>query len=70
MKEVDVTSLVDFDWPDGESLPLTKCICGSKWSAWSGPILSVDREWTTECSECGRKFYWKFSARVLEVLDG
>lgn len=63
----DVTDAVQFGEIDGEALPLSKCVCGAKWHPWDGPILSVYADDPTECLNCGRKFYFTNTIRVLEV---
>ncbi|KKM40390.1 hypothetical protein LCGC14_1563890 [marine sediment metagenome] len=67
--EIDVTAEVDFGWNDDETLPLTKCVCGEKWGAWSGPLLGIEKDYPTECPNCGRKLYWTTRIRVLEITD-
>jgi hypothetical protein len=65
----DVTAQVDFGLNDDEILPLTKCVCGAKWSMWGGPYLSIYRDTPYGCPECGRKMYFRISIRVFEVKD-
>lgn len=67
MKIKEVTSLVEWDFPDGEDLPLLRCICGATWKPWQGPILSIYEEAPTECLNCGRSFFWKMRVEVFEI---
>ena len=71
MTQTDVTDSVDFDFGsiDGELLPLTKCVCGAKWSPWSGPGISIYEDSPNACPECGRKFYFAACIKVYEVHD-
>ncbi len=66
MKITDVTELVNFDYNDGECLPLTRCICGQEFASWDF-ILSVYPDTPRDCSSCGRKFY--FDVRIFQVED-
>lgn len=65
---LDVTDAVEFSNNDDECLPLTKCICGAKWSPWSGPILSIYDDSPTECPQCRRRFIFHLGIRVKQVL--
>ena len=62
----DVTERVDFSENDGESLPLTKCVCGEKFSPWD-QVLGVYRDHPWECPKCGAKLYFTFTIRVFQV---
>ena len=68
-ESVDVTAQVDFQFNDDESLPLTKCVCGVKVSAWTYEyVIGIERDHPTVMPCCGRKLYWTSSIRVREAL--
>jgi len=69
MSKRDVTDLMDFNFPDDEVMPLTGCLCGAKWPAWSGPYISIYEDTPYACPECGRKFYWQARYTIWEVVD-
>ena len=57
--------------PDDESLPLTRCVCGTTFSAWRGPILSVYPDHPTMMPCCGRRLWWSQVIMVHEArLEG
>lgn len=62
----DVTTLVKFQENDGESLPLTQCVCGKKFDAWDF-ILGVYQDNPTRCKDCGREFFFSVEIRVYQV---
>lgn len=62
----DVTLLVDFQSPDDESLPLTRCACGRTYPAWDA-ILGIYPEHADPMPCCGRRLYFQQATRVLEV---
>ncbi len=62
----DVTHLVSFSDNDGESLPLTRCVCGKEFAAWDF-ILSIYPDMARECPACGRKLYFDYSITVYEI---
>lgn len=64
----DVTAQVDFTDNDGETLPLTKCVCGAKFPAWE-EILSIYPEHPWACPRCGAKLYFSVGIRVFQI-DG
>ena len=64
----DITEQVDFDLPDGECLPLLKCVCGKRFQYWDC-IIHMDRDFAHKCDECGRQLYFRNSIRVYEVVD-
>ena len=59
----DVTAEVRTGEIDGESLPVTRCLCGMEWEAWEGPILSVYGDDPYECPECHVKLF--FSNQII-----
>jgi hypothetical protein len=69
-KKVDVTSKIEFSWNDEECLPITRCICGIKFSAWDF-IISIydDDTLLNHCPNCGRAFYFRIDIRIIEVTD-
>jgi DNA-directed RNA polymerase subunit RPC12/RpoP len=64
----NVTDKVDFDWADGESLPITKCVCGAEFKTWDFHI-SIYQEDATKCPKCSRKLFWKPFVQVWEVIE-
>jgi len=68
MPDKDVTPQVSFAEIDGESLPLTKCVCGEQFVPWEF-IISIYREGANDCRKCGRKLYFRASIKVYEVLE-
>jgi len=63
----DVTKSIRCDLNDGDSLPLTKCVCGQEYMGWVF-VLHSDRNDPTTC-RCGRKLYFQCQVRVFEVVD-
>jgi len=66
--EKDVTGKVNFSFPDDESLPITKCVCGRTFGLWNF-IINMDKESPVECPECGRKLYFESEIRVYEITE-
>lgn len=62
----DVTGKVNFDFNDGDSLPITKCVCGYPFKSWTF-ILSNDKDDPNECPHCQRKLFFKNEIKVYEV---
>lgn len=62
----DVTELVEFDLNDDEALPLTQCVCGAKFPAWTHTI-TVYRDGGKKCPNCGRCLYFTIGIRVYEI---
>lgn len=60
----DITESVEFDFNDGECLPLTKCICGKIYPHWDF-ILGMGKDSATKC-ECGRELYFEIEIRIYE----
>jgi hypothetical protein len=67
-KIVNVTKKVDFENNDDECLPITKCACGVKFSAWSF-YISIYEDDPAVCPICGRKFYFRNGIQVYEVIE-
>ena len=62
----DVTDKVDFQNPDDEVLPLTRCICGAAFKPWD-EIVSIYRDNPWVCPTCGAKLIFSNSVRVYQV---
>ena len=62
----EVTDLVDFDYPDGECLPITKCVCGAKYNLWE-EILSIYSEDAWKCPNCGISLYFRNQIYIYSV---
>lgn len=65
MKE-DVTSQVEFQNNDDESLPITRCVCGEKFSAWYR-TLSIYEEGPWECPKCGVRLMFSCGITVYRI---
>lgn len=68
IKTRDVTEFVDFNSPDDECLPVTRCLCGKEFPIWDF-VISIYPDMADGCSNCGKKLYFRNSVRVFEVLD-
>ena len=68
MKTKDVTSQVDFQNNDDECLPITKCVCGKEFSAWSF-MISIYEDGAYACPKCGAKLFFRLGIRVFQVED-
>ena len=68
MKKIDVTNLVEYEGPDDECLPITKCVCGQKFRAWDF-IISIYKEDPYECPKCGAKLYFANSIHVYQTVE-
>lgn len=71
MKAVNVTPLVDFQLPDDEALPLTKCLCGLKFKAWDFIVPMYDDDGTeinvATCPNCGARLFFKYDISVYNL---
>ena len=65
----DVTDQVEFGWNDDECMPITKCVCGSKFDMWNH-IISIYEEDPYKCPECRVGLYFRSAIRVYKVTDG
>ncbi len=68
MKTIDVTDQVHYTWPDDESLPITKCVCGATFPAWEFTI-SIYADQAYQCPNCGRKLFYRNAIKVFEVQE-
>ena len=62
----DVTAQVDFGNSDDECLPITKCVCGTKFGHWDF-VISIYKDDPYECPECGAKLYFRNAVKVYQV---
>lgn len=71
MKLTEVTNDMDFDWSDGERLPITKCKCGKTFEGWEFTIGIEDGEHSRsgKCPNCGCHFVWENIVRIYEIED-
>ena len=70
MSGIDVTSQVEFGPVDDEFLPITRCVCGATFPAWTYSISIYDEPGLlTPCPKCGRRLYFAASVRVYEYRD-
>jgi len=68
MSNKDVTNQISFGESDGESLSITKCVCGEKFEIWDFSISIYD-DLPTSCPKCGREFFWRQLVTVFEVVS-
>ena len=70
MSGIDVTDRVEFGPVDGESLRITRCVCGATFPAWTYHINIYDEvEWMEPCPKCHRRLYFTTNVRVYEYRD-
>ncbi len=62
----DVTKLVEFGNNDDETLPIKKCVCGTKFPEWSF-YISIYPDHAEPCPNCGRKLYFQNTIVVWEI---
>lgn len=67
MTSTEVTQQVEFSNPDDELLSIRKCICGESFAPWEFIISTCDDDINGACPKCGRKYFFKFSAKVYQV---
>lgn len=65
MKDINVTKRVKFSDNDGESLPITRCVCGEEFHPWHY-YINIDPETSNRCPKCGKKLYFKAVITVYE----
>ena len=68
-KITDVSNQFQTDCSDGESLPVTRCMCGAHFCGWGDFVLDTDSYYPKPCPLCGRKFYWRPNPRIYMVED-
>ena len=61
-----MTDDYQFDLPDDESLPLTRCACGQGFARWQ-MVLGMDRTNPTQCPNCSRWLWWSLVITIHEV---
>ena len=61
----DITDEVEFDLPDDEHLPFTRCACGHRFKPWNF-IIGVERDYPKPCPNCGRELYFTIRIKVYE----
>lgn len=64
--DLDVTNQIEYADIEGDSLSITKCVCGKEYKSWDF-ILHTDRDWAAECYHCHRKFYFRDTVQVFEI---
>jgi DNA-directed RNA polymerase subunit RPC12/RpoP len=62
----DVTSLVSVGDIDGESLPLTKCVCGEPFGYWD-QVISIYPEHPWACPKCGVRLIFSTGIRIFKI---
>ena len=63
---LDVTSLVVAEEPDGDCLPLIKCLCGTEFKPWDF-VISYDIDDSPRCHVCRRRFVFNLQILIYEV---
>lgn len=66
---LDVSNDFEIGSVDDESLPVTRCACGCEFKGWSDYVLSIYEDTPHECPKCHRKFFFRNSIRIYEVID-
>jgi predicted RNA-binding Zn-ribbon protein involved in translation (DUF1610 family) len=66
MMPTDVTDKIDSGEIDGECLPITKCVCGEKFDAWS-QVLSIYPGDPWVCPNCGVKLIFRCDITVYQL---
>lgn len=67
-KFIDVTKDLDWNNPDDECLPVTKCVCGAEFSPWKF-FISIYDDTPYACPKCGSKFFWRSSIKIFQVVE-
>ena len=68
MADKDVTNKVKHSNEDDEMMAVYKCVCGEEWDAWDF-IISIYRDTAAACDNCNRRFYFRSSVTIYEVID-
>jgi hypothetical protein len=64
--DVDVTAMVGYRVISDEDIILCRCVCGRELELFVG----VHRDDPDKCPQCGREFYTRIKATVMEVRNG
>ncbi len=62
----DVIDKVDFQNPDDEALPLTRCVCGANFDPWQ-EVVGIYRDSPWVCPACGAKLVFANAVRVYQL---
>jgi hypothetical protein len=65
---LDVTDKTDFGFNDDEVLPLTQCVCGTKFAPWAA-ILHLPSEEPWQCPNCQAKLTFRVTIRVFKITN-
>ena len=60
----NVLHLIECDVNDGESLPITRCLCGAKFVLWE-EIVTMSTDYPWECPECGVKLSFSVDVDII-----
>lgn len=66
--DIDVTDKVGYGNAEDEYLPITECVCGTKFGYWEFSI-DIYKDSGIECPKCGRKFYFKSTITIYEITN-
>lgn len=69
MSIIEVTRDVEFGNSDDEYLPITKCVCGEKFTLWDFSIGIYD-DMVDECPKCGAKLFFTNHIQVFQIVEG
>jgi hypothetical protein len=68
MRYINVTKDVDWELPDDEYLPITRCVCGAKYTPWDFTISIYPFEDSAgKCRACGAMFHFVNSITVFQI---
>ena len=63
----NVTDEVNFEYPDDECLPLTKCVCGKTFKPWAF-IISIEPDYPYACPSCGAELFFSNRITVYQIM--
>ena len=63
----NVTEQVDFQYPDDECLPITKCVCGKVFRPWEF-IISIEADYPHSCPSCGAELIFSSKITVYQIM--
>ncbi|HWR66090.1 MAG TPA: hypothetical protein VN364_08220 [Bellilinea sp.] len=66
MKTINVTRRVEFGWPVGDRLSVTRCACQVVFQPGQF-VISVHRDSARACPRCGKRLFFAGNIRVYEV---